>query len=128
MARPKLSDEDKRDYLLGARVTLGQRARVKENARKAGLSVADFVRARSLEHQIHPPKSRLDNEAIAVLNRLAVQYAGACNNANQLTRAEHRGSDFRHYWQEVGAELTSTHEQIKAALERLLVTIEDDEA
>ena len=127
MARPKKDQIAKRSSIAQARLSLEEKAILKDNARKAGMSESDFIRARCLGHQIHPPKSRLDQAAIARLNRIGVQLAGACNNTNQLARSVHRGSDFQHYWLEVGAELKSARAEVRSVLAQLLANLSEDE-
>lgn len=127
MARPKKDQIAKRSSIAQARLSLEEKAILKDNARKAGMSESDFIRARCLGHQIHPPKSRIDQAAIARLNRIGVQLAGACNNTNQLARSVHRGSDFQHYWLEVGAELKSARAEVRSVLAELLANLAEDE-
>ncbi|MCR9223230.1 MAG: hypothetical protein NXH70_04090 [Hyphomonas sp.] len=126
MARPKKEETAKRSHVAQARLSLEEKATLTENAKQAGLSESDYIRARCLGHQIHPPKTRLDQAAIARLNRIGVQLAGACNNTNQLARAVHRGSDFQHYWLEVGAELRSARAQLRIVLTQMLASLDED--
>jgi len=120
MARPKLADGDKRSQMARARMSLAEKAQLIESARKAGMTEAEYIRARCLGHQIHPPKAQLDNAAIARLNRIGVHIAGACNNANQLARSVHRGSDFQAYWKDIGAELKRSRAELRAVMSKLL--------
>lgn len=120
MARPKKHDVAKRTRIAQARLSIEEKALLIDAARRAGLSESDFIRARCLGHQIHPPKTRLDQSAIARLNRIGVQLAGACNNTNQLARAVHRGSDFQHYWLEVGTELKAARSELQTVLAKIL--------
>ena len=126
MARPKKAEATKRSRIAQARLSLEEKAILAENAKQAGLSESDYIRARCLGHQIHPPKTRLDQAAIARLNRIGVQLAGACNNTNQLARSVHRGSDFQHYWYEVGAELKSARAELRIVLAELLTSLDED--
>ena len=128
MARPKKQDSTKRSSIAQARLSLEEKALLAEKAKQAGLSESDYIRARCLGHQIHPPKNRVDQAAIVRLNRIGVQLAGACNNTNQLARSVHRGSDFQHYWLEVGAELKTVRAQLKIVLAEMLCALDEDAA
>lgn len=100
MARPRKQTEEKRSETARFRVTLAEREYICAQARAAGISEADYLRARALGHQIRPAPSRggVDPALVSELNRIGV-------NVNQLTRATHRGSDFTRYWMHVAGEL-----------------------
>jgi Bacterial mobilisation protein (MobC) len=86
MARPKKTKDERRDDVLGVRLTDPERAELDEAAALHGLSASEFMRRRSFGQRLPPSVSEQRDQARqwTVLNRLAV-------NLNQLTRAVNAG-------------------------------------
>jgi hypothetical protein len=98
MARPKKADTERRTEQQKIRYRLDEIEAVRASAARSGLTVAEFIRRRSL-HEETPSLSRsVDPALIHALGRVG-------NNVNQLARSVHRGSDFQVYWHEIGEEL-----------------------
>jgi uncharacterized protein (DUF1778 family) len=88
MARPKKAPEDRRDDMLGVRLTTAERAELERAAAVRGLSPAEFVRRRSLGY--HLPPTTAAQQATASLgsafNRLGV-------NMNQIAHRLNAGAE-----------------------------------
>ncbi len=67
---------------IGARVSGVEHQAIQGLARKAGLSVSGYLRARALDRLIRPPRPLVEGELVRQLTRLG-------NNLNQLTRLAH---------------------------------------
>ena len=110
MARPRLADGEKRDDMLGVRLTPAERAEIELHAGRFGISPAEFVRRRSLGYRL--PATAVAQQARASLgsafNRLAV-------NMNQIARRLHSGADPS----EVEAELQELIDRINAELDKV---------
>lgn len=100
MARPKKQDGEKRSEQTKERWTPAELEYLNDQAARAGLTRAEYIRLRALAYSLPAPAphSSADPALIVALNRVG-------NNVNQLARSVHRGSDFQRYWQEVGSEL-----------------------
>lgn len=86
MARPKKATTERRDDLLGVRLTPAERAELERAAGAHGLTVADFMRRRALGYRL--PALDLERQAMASL-AAALMPIGV--NLNQLTRAANAG-------------------------------------
>lgn len=125
MARPKKSPDEKRSVRKTQRYTLSEDQEIAEKAAAVGLSDSEFIRRRSLSYHMPKPRaSQLDASAMAALNRIAAQIAGACNNTNQLTASVHRGSDFQNYWRAVGADLQQDRADLRRIINALLAELD----
>ncbi len=98
MARPIKAVEERRTEQQKIRYRLDEIETVRKHAAETGLTVAEFVRRRSLLENPPAHGKSIDPALIHELNRIG-------NNVNQLARSVHRGSDFQRYWREVGQEL-----------------------
>ena len=98
MARPTKAAEERRSEQQKIRYRLDEIEAVRCHAAETGLTVAEFIRRRSLLDNPPARGRAIDPALIHELNRIG-------NNVNQLARSVHRGSDFQRYWNEVGEEL-----------------------
>ena len=100
MARPKKQPHEQRTESTRADLTLAEKEHVREQARLAGISEAEYVRRCVLGISVAPAPAKVDAALITELNRIGV-------NVNQLARAVHTGRAFVTYWREIGTELTA---------------------
>src|SRR2546421_10622305 len=88
MARPRKTPQEKRDDLLGVRLTTAERAEVEHNAAAFGIGPAEFIRRRTLGYRL--PEAAAVQQARASLgaafNRLGV-------NLNQIAHKLHSDRD-----------------------------------
>jgi len=99
MTRPTKTDLERRSEQVKIRLTLSEVEHLRDQARKAGLSLAGFVRRRALALTVQPPPSRADAQLLAELNRIGV-------NVNQLARSANTGRTFAGDWQAIEEELS----------------------
>ena len=85
MARPKKAV--KRQHPVKVSYTLTEYKLVQKYAMRHGISAAEFVRLKSLNHRLRP---RLTSEEADYYRKLI----GMANNLNQLARAANRGEVF----------------------------------
>ncbi len=98
MARPLKEPDEKRSEVIPTRFTLSERVCLRQQAQAAGLTLAEFIRRRSLGLVVQPPPARADASLVSELNRIGV-------NVNQLARSQNSGREFRGDWQAVEGEL-----------------------
>jgi hypothetical protein len=87
MARPKKAAQERRDGMVGVRVTMAERVQIERNARMLGVSPAEFMRRRSLGYRLPPAVDGQQQtaELATALLRIGV-------NLNQLTRHVNAGA------------------------------------
>ncbi|MEM6275370.1 MAG: plasmid mobilization relaxosome protein MobC [Pseudomonadota bacterium] len=108
MARPSKDPSELRTQRFNLRFTLAEIETLRANAAAAGQEPHEYARRRVLGHRVPPAPSRGSDPALlSELNRIGV-------NVNQLARSVHRGSDFQHYWREVGAALQAVLAKVAA--------------
>lgn len=95
MPRPKKDPQEKRSEVARFRLTLAEKAHLREQVHASGLTEAEFLRRRALGIPVRVTATRSDPALVSELNRVGV-------NVNQLARATHRGADFTAYWREIG--------------------------
>lgn len=107
MARPKKQDQEKRTETARFRTTLAEREYIRDQARLAGVSEADYLRARALGYRVAPaPKSAaVDPALVSELTRIGV-------NVNQLAKHANAGRAMPHSW-------TALSEQLHTILSRV---------
>lgn len=91
MARPLKDPANAKSVKVDLRLTLADKTRIEDKARKARLSTSEFIRRASLGSKItNAPKglnaSRMDAETLAELNRWGV-------NLNQIAKHMNRGGE-----------------------------------
>lgn len=103
--RPIKQKAEKRCIQINIRITIAEDHYFRQQAASAGLSVAEFIRQSALNIRIVTPlgkdRSRLSYE----INRLG-------NNANQIARRLHQGSEYRSSWDYVAELCTKTLEKV----------------
>lgn len=104
MARPK--KDIQRTYEMKVRMTEAERAIIRQHAKQTGLSMAEYLRERGLEHVL---RSRLTTQEVATFRHLA----GMANNLNQLTRHANEGKPL------LEAEILSTLQAVQEMLSKL---------
>jgi hypothetical protein len=110
MARPRLAYGEKRDEVLGLRITPAERAEIEDQAERLGISPADFMRRRVLGYRLPP----LSDEAKARAS-LALAFNRVGVNMNQIAHRLNAGGEAS----EVEVQLLAMIEQLKAELANL---------
>lgn len=106
MARPIKHDHEKRSLVEQYRVSVAERAYIRDQAKAAGLTPAEYNRRRALGYEVPAKAAAAPNAAlVSELNRIGV-------NVNQLARSVHRGSAFQEFWQEIGDEINGILAQL----------------
>lgn len=108
MARPKKADQERRTEQTKERWTLAEIEHLNAQAKRCGLTRAEYIRRRSLGEPIRAKSDSADPALVVAINRVG-------NNVNQIARSVHRGSDFQQYYREVGEKL---HHVLDLVLER----------
>lgn len=87
MARPKKQEHEKRSTRIGPYdVTEAEREHVIAQAKRAGMTLAEYGRQRVLSGRVSVPPAPVDTSLLTELNRIGV-------NLNQIARALNRGRD-----------------------------------
>lgn len=102
MARPKKAPVERRDDLIGVRLTTAERAELERTAAALGLTVAEFLRRRALGYRLPPPDAQ--TQAMASL-AAALMPIGV--NLNQLTRTANAGRLLPNSIEELAARITA---------------------
>ena len=127
MARPRKADHERRSEPLYIRLTPDEMAHVENQAGIAGRDRTDFARETLLGARLSAlPASvkaaKADTaDLLLALDALTGQTKRVGNNVNQLAAADHRGSDFVHYWRDIGNQLQGHIN----ALEALMAMVSD---
>ena len=104
MARPRLNPAERRTRQINVRVTEAEAAALAEQAGRARLTVAAYLRRRGLRRPVRAaPERRLAAEDRRELNRIGV-------NLNQMTRLMHSGR--------------AVHPGLREAVERVAALVE----
>lgn len=80
MGRPKISSDMKRRFLLGAKFTAPERARVFADAERLGVDVSELIRQRTLTGRVQVRQTT----ELAAADRIQLQRVGI--NLNQIAR------------------------------------------
>lgn len=100
MARPKKDPEERRDAPYPIRFTPAERAALERSAAAHGITLAEFVRRRSLGYRL-PPLAP-EHQAIASLAAALIPIG---NNLNQLARAANAGRLLPHSVEQLAGEI-----------------------
>jgi len=107
MARPRKPEAEKRDEVLGVRLTTAERAEAGQRAGVYGLSAAEFMRRRAFGHRM--PRQAAEQRRVALI-ATALLRVGVL--LNQIARAMNAG-------QGAPPELTDLIARINALLDRI---------
>ena len=109
MARPTKEPHEKRLETARFRVSLAEHEYIREQARNAGMTPTDYMRARTLGHRVAPAPgtSAADPALVSELNRIGV-------NLNQITKAINAGRGLPHSLEAAAAELRETLRRVLA--------------
>lgn len=89
--KERLSPEKKRTVLVVAKVTVSQRDHIRKMADKCGMTVSDYILARSYNYE---PKTRMTEDEVKVLQNLdncradLVNYTSALHGMDSKKRKE----------------------------------------
>lgn len=110
MARPRKQPHELRTESIRADLTAAEKEHVRMQARRAGISEAEYTRRRLLGFEVTTPAARrtYDPALVSEINRVGV-------NVNQLARAVHSGREFVVYWRQIGDELKGVLAKVVAA-------------
>ena len=109
--RPEKPEAERRSKQVKIRLTLHEEIELRRAAEIAGMSVAEFIRRRTLGIPVRPPPSRADAQMLVELNAIG-------NNLNQLVRNIHtdRSSDHAPECDEVLRELQRVLRKVGSAI------------
>lgn len=115
MARPKKQPEEKRETILGVRLTARERAELDSRAALYGLTAAEFIRHRTLGYRLSPTVAARKERSLhwVALMRLGV-------NLNQIAHRMNAG-------QGAPAYLTALLERIEAEMDKAEANIDDSD-
>ena len=119
MARPRKQPHERRRESVRADLTLAEKEHVREQARLAGISEAEYVRRCVLGVFVTPAPAKVDASLISTLNSLVLQLQKWGNLANQLARAIHTGGTFVHDWRDVRNGIRETTAEASNILARV---------
>lgn len=125
MARPKKDDLERRDEQVKTRFTSYEKALIEDNARKAGLSLAEYVRRLALGHQVYAANggSRgADPELVRKLDRLGGQVRDLGNVTNQVAVYCHTDRPIPAGWEVLPREVLRLQEQISETLDQVVLS------
>lgn len=108
MGRPRKDEHEQRSDRTSVRFTTAEKAFVEEQAARAGMVPADFIRRRALGQPVQASPRRADASMLSELHRIGV-------NVNQLARATHMERDFVRHWEAIEGELRDVLEKVAAA-------------
>ncbi|MFA5951877.1 MAG: plasmid mobilization relaxosome protein MobC [Hyphomicrobium sp.] len=109
--RPLKQTHEKRSEQVKTRYTLAELDKLRADASRAGLSLADFVRRASLGMAITIKHGGAEPAALTELNKIGI-------NLNQIARSLNRGQDVPHYLEQAIAKLDETLDQVAEAYVR----------
>ena len=129
IGRPRLSKEQALSENLKLRMSPLTRSNLRARAQVNGISESEWLRRRIDDAPLPQPpalsaSAGADPQLLFELNQVTAQLRKIGNNVNQLTRAEHRGSDFVHHWREVSAVLEHELAVARAALAKVVEAID----
>ena len=117
MARPKVSEQDKRTFKITVRLNSRERLRIEEAAKNCGLSTYRLVRDRLLKGKFPEPKmAKTDIGVYIELKRTG-------NNINQLTKHANAGK----FPPDVRSDLLQLREQQQLIFKLLLYDSESED-
>ncbi|MCW6512272.1 plasmid mobilization protein [Lichenifustis flavocetrariae] len=95
MARPRLAPEDRRGHPTGIRLNLAEEAKIDAAASAYGLSRADYLRRRGLNHRLPSTVALAHSEALlaTALLRLGVNLNQIAHHMNAGRAAPHAELD-----------------------------------
>ena len=123
MARPHKEEHEKRTETVRARVTVAEKAYIKEQAQLAGLDVTEYLRRRALGYVVPPSPSMRGGSPglVTELNRLGLELKAIGVNANQLAMAANSHRRSRVAWEDVVARIQELRGEVTAALEEVVL-------
>lgn len=122
MARPRKQPQERRTTNVDARVTIAERCYVQQQAVKAGLSEAAYVRQRVLDYEVRAKAcaNRSDPALISELNSLGTQVQKLGNLANQIALYCHTDRRLPTGWEVLPYEIKALLKVIEIKLEQEL--------
>ena len=123
MARPRKEEHEKRTETVRARVSVAEKAYIKEQAQLAGLDVTEYLRRRALGYVVPPSPSMRGGSPglVTELNRLGLELKAIGVNANQLALASNSNRRSRISWEDVVARIHVLREEVTEALEQVVI-------
>jgi hypothetical protein len=103
--RPIKQKDEKRCIQINIRITIAEDHYFRQQATTARLSVAEFIRQSALNIRIVTPLGKDQSRLSYEINRLG-------NNANQIARRLHQGSEYRSSWDYVAELCAKTLEKV----------------
>lgn len=109
--RPLKQEHEKRSEQVKTRFTLAEIDKIRADANRAGLSLADFVRRASLGSAITVRHGGSEPQALTELNKIGI-------NLNQIARSLNRGQPVPYYLEQAIAKLVQTLDEVARAYVR----------
>jgi hypothetical protein len=123
MARPKKQPHERRSASVRSDLTLAEKCYVQEQAARAGLSEAEYVRRRALDYavKIAPAARSIDSALASEINRLGNQLAALGNVVNQVALYCHTDRRMPSDWTALPREIKALQQVVSLTLERILL-------
>jgi hypothetical protein len=109
--RPLKQPHEKRSEQVKTRFTLAELDKLRADANRAGLSLADFVRRASLGVAVTIKYGSAEPAALTELNKIGI-------NLNQIARSLNRGQGVPYYLEQAIAKLDETLDEVAEAYVR----------
>jgi len=122
MGRPKKHEHERRSASTRADLTAAEKEFLRDQARKAGMTEAEYVRRRALGQPVSLPAAKVDAALISELTRIGTRLSsGAWNNLNQIARAANSGAaiPLGDSVDTIRAELSDTLSDLRAVLSQV---------
>jgi hypothetical protein len=103
--RPIKQKAEKRCIQINIRITIAEDHYYRQQADKAGLTVAEYLRRAGLNLAISVPRPMADAQLIREVNAIGV-------NINQIACAANRGQDQRDFWQTLADKVANTLDEL----------------
>jgi hypothetical protein len=128
MARPRKQDHERRSESVRSDLTLAEKCFVQEQAAKACLSEAAFVRRRILGYEVkaRAVTGRYDPALVSEINRLGSQLAALGNLANQIALYCHTDRHIPDDWEVLPSEIKALQRHVELTLERIVLDGSED--
>lgn len=121
MARPRLSELERREHSTRADLTLAEKHELTRKRKLASMSEAELLRTFIRDGEvIVQGGGRSDPALVTEINRLALQLRKAGVTANKLAMATHMEREFRGRWQEIADELDAVCADAAELLKRVV--------
>lgn len=122
MTAPQSQRHERRTTFIQARLTVAERCFVQQQAANASLTESEYLRQRTLGHEVRVPRpqSRFDSALVSEINRLGGQVAALGNLANQIALYCHTDRPIPPEWDALPSEIKGLLRLVEQSLEKVL--------